>query len=107
MDALVLFGMICVKSLQDLKKPLVIQMSYICHTFVIRRVYIDGIDIYGIMARKRDFEVKLKAPGKDDILFVGEDCEVKDKTLAAKLEIENPYKETIECKKYTFKKVKK
>ena len=54
------------------------------------------------MARKRDFDVKLKQPGKKDQVFKGEDCEVTGKSLAAKLQIENPYKETIECEKYTI-----
>ena len=60
--------------------------------------------MYIIMARKRDFEVKLKQPGKPDLIFKGEDCEIKDKTIAAKLQIENPYKETIECERYSLEK---
>jgi len=54
------------------------------------------------MAKKRNFAVKIKAPGQKDIIFTGKNCEVKDKSLSARLQIENPYRETLECDDVEF-----
>lgn len=54
------------------------------------------------MSKKRDFIVKLKTPGYDELVFKGKDCEVKEKSILSKLGIEDPMKETIECESMRF-----
>jgi hypothetical protein len=56
------------------------------------------------MARKRDFAVKLAKKGKEIETFTGKGCVVKDKTILAKMEMENPYRETIDCESYSIKR---
>jgi len=56
------------------------------------------------MARKRDFVVDLARKGKKITTFVGKGCVVKEKSVAAKLQIENPYKETVDCESFVLKK---
>ena len=56
------------------------------------------------MPRKRDFAVVLAKKGKKIETFRGKGCVVKDKSIAARLEMENPYKETLDCESYSIVK---
>ena len=52
---------------------------------------------------KKDFTVKIKAPGKQTKTFAAKGCNVKDKSIATKLGLTKHVKETIECDDYEIK----